>query len=146
MKSLEHRLNADVCLLIYSFVDTYKQAFTRVLDELKSTCHSRMIQKMWRLMYCSGKSITQGLRNLETYLLSDEFDFHSLKYNPDFYYIDRVYFQHSVMRRLMTNNPEILKYSHPLYAISTPRTPPHGLPPPPPQNHSTSRTFLLHRT
>lgn len=105
MKFLQNQLNPDVYLYIYSYVDNYREHFTqKVLPLITKKVHERMVYRMWEIMYCSGNSITEGLRNLENYLLSDDFDFKNLKYDPDFYHIDSVYFQHSIMKRLWERN------------------------------------------
>lgn len=142
-KFLHSILNDDVCLHIFKYTDTFRQYFTeKVLPQIQEKVHERMVRRMWEIMYTTGRSITEGLRNLEKYLLSDDFDFERLKYNPDFYYIDSVYFQHAVMKRLW-EKPEIKRLSHPLYAIRDPIIPPYNLPPPPPRfrrNHLTCHT------
>ena len=104
MKYLHSKLNDDVCIHIYSYTDTYKQYFTdKVLPVMIKIVRDNMIQKMWHIMYRNGT--TEGLNNLKRFLLSDGFDFESLKYHPDFYFIDRLYFKHAIMNHLVKTRP-----------------------------------------
>lgn len=106
MKYFHSKLNDDVCHHIYSYADTYKQYFTtNVLPILVKIVRDNMIQKMWHIMYRSGKNTREGFENLKLFLLSDGFDADSLKYHPDFYFIDRLYFNHAIMRHLVKTRP-----------------------------------------
>lgn len=111
MRYLHDRLNDDVCMNIYKYVDTYKQYFSKeVLPIMMKIVRDNMIQKMWHIMYCSGKTTMEGLSNLKRFLMSDGFHIDSLKYHPDFHFIDTLYFNNEIMRHLIRTRP------HPLVA------------------------------
>lgn len=102
MKFLHSKLNDDVCFHIYEYMDNYRQYFQGVVLPLMiKTVRDNMIQRMWHIMYCTGKTTTEGIRNLRRFLMSDGFDFELLKNDSDFIFVDGLYFNHEIMRHLL---------------------------------------------
>ena len=106
MRFLHSKLNDDVCHLIYTYTDNYREYFRKeVLTVMVKIVRDNMIKKMWHIMYCSGRSTMEGMRNLKEYLKSDAFDLENLRYHPDFYFIDKLYFNHAIMKHLIKTRP-----------------------------------------
>lgn len=89
---------------VWAFHDTYRQDFQeKVLPEMLDTIKENVMCKLERLKHhilTFGPFNQQQIDMLYDYIMSDEINLQLVRYDPRFHFIDRVFFNHGVLKAL----------------------------------------------
>lgn len=97
-------LPIDLWHEIYAFHDTYRQDFeAKVLPQMLDTIRENIMTKLEKLKHhilTYGPFQQEQVDMLYDYIMSDEINLNLLRYDPRFHLIDRIFFNHGVLKAL----------------------------------------------